>query len=696
MTCSLMTAFFLLCCTTLSCAAPETESKDSEPDTTAEADAENLPEYPRPAKLPLSPNLLDIPDGEWLNTSGPISMEDLRGKIVIFDFWTYCCINCIHVLPDLEYLEEKYPNELVVIGVHSAKFDNEKISDNIREAIMRYEIKHPVLNDREMSIWRKIGVRAWPTLVLIDAEGNACLLASGEGNRELMDKFVGELIEYHDARDQLDRTPIDFDLEREKQPVTPLKYPGKLLVDEQNDRLFISDSNHNRIVISSLDGKLIDVIGSGGLGTKDGGYAEATFDHAQGMALHEDILYIADTENHLIRAVDLKQKQVKTLIGTGEQARSRQPSGEISTFAINSPWALEVHNGTLFIAMAGPHQIWQHEIGSDTVSVYAGSGREDIVDGSLSESALAQPSSLKLHNGFLYVADSEGSSIREVPTDPGGKVRTILGTHDLEFGQSLFAFGDKDGKGTEARLQHPLGLAFAGDTLYVADSYNHKIKQVEFEKDKSGNNVGVATTILGSGDTGTSLDPLELSEPAGLAVIGNNLLIADTNNHRIVKYDLTTKAASEFVVAGLTSPKLPKSGDSDEIADSDIQTLKAVTIQVGTEAEILVQIAMPEGYKLNKLYPANIQLESSNTQLFQADQLGKRLKPEFASDTELRLALPVAAEAGKGDLTLKIRFGYCRDGKGGLCKVSSMVLKLPVTTEAGSDQRSISIPVSVE
>ncbi|MAT14265.1 MAG: hypothetical protein CMJ46_03245 [Planctomyces sp.] len=706
--CTLLSVLILCCCTALSCAAPESDAADGEAaakpekqaETTTEKEAGDdaeaqLPEYPRPVKVPLSPNLLDVPGAEWLNTSGPISMKDLRGKIVIFDFWTYCCINCIHVLPDLEYLEEKYPNELVVIGVHSAKFDNEKIADNIREAIIRYEIKHPVLNDKEMTIWRKLGVRAWPTLVLIDAEGNGCLLASGEGNREIMDEYVGKLIEYHDARDQLDRTPIDFELERESEPPTPLKYPGKLLVDEANNRLFISDSNHNRIVISSLDGKLIDIIGSGDLGAKDGGFDEATFDHPQGMELDGENLYVADTENHLIRKVDLAAGKVTTLIGTGEQSAFRSNGGNIDSTAINSPWALAIREGVLYIAMAGPHQIWQHELGSKTVSVYAGSGREDITDGSLEASALAQPSSLILHNGSLYVADSEGSSIREISPEGGGEVRTILGTHDLEYGQSLFAFGDKDGRGDEARLQHPLGLAFKGETLFVADSYNHKVKVVKLEKDDSGKTIGVATTLIGDGDAGTSLDPLELSEPAGLAVTGNLLLIADTNNHRIVKYDLEKKTASEFVVEDLGPPELPKSEGPGAIAVDEATMLDPVTVKAGAEAQLVFSVDLPEDYKLNKLYPASVRLKSSNTKMFNADQLGERLKPEFTSDSELSLTIPLAAEAGKADLIAEVRFGYCREGKGGLCKIGSSVVNIPITT-GESDQTSISIPVTVE
>ena len=235
-----------------------------------EADAADEPvprtnPYPKRFKAPE----LDGGTG-WLNTGGEITLKDLRGKFVILDFWTFCCINCMHVLPDLAFLEKKYDRQLVVIGVHSAKFENEKDSENIRRAIMRYEISHPVINDSEMTVWRKFGVHSWPTLVLIDPEGFYFGSVSGEGNREFLDTVIHKVVAYHRAKGTLDETPVRFDLEREKARPTPLKFPGKVLADEIGRRLFISDSNHNRIVIASLDGKLLDVVGTGAIGKTDG------------------------------------------------------------------------------------------------------------------------------------------------------------------------------------------------------------------------------------------------------------------------------------------------------------------------------------------------------------------------------------------------------------------------------------------
>ncbi len=313
---------------------------------------------PFPHRVKVPDDLFDGGHG-WLNVSGPIELKDLRGKIVIIDFWTYCCINCMHILPDLKYLEHKYPRELVVIGVHSAKFANEKESENIRRAIVRYEIEHPVLNDSDLTVWSRGGVNVWPTLALIDPEGKLVKAVTGEGHRAALDADIAKLVAYHEGNGTLDRAPLALGLERHKLPATPLKFPGKVLADESGGRLFIADSNHNRIVISSLDGKLLNVAGSGAVGEKNGPFASATFQHPQGMALAGDKLYVADTENHLIRVLDLKHKKVTTLAGTGKQSPGKGTEGALRETALNSPWDLLIVGRTLYVAMAGAHQIWR-------------------------------------------------------------------------------------------------------------------------------------------------------------------------------------------------------------------------------------------------------------------------------------------------------------------------------------------------
>jgi thiol-disulfide isomerase/thioredoxin len=502
----------------------------------------------------------------WLNTA-PLSKQDLKGKFVLFDFWTYCCINCIHILPELKKLERKYPNNLVVIGVHSAKFETEKDTDNIREAILRYEIEHPVINDSDHSMWNTFGVNSWPTIILVDPEGNAVASRSGEFKAPDVQMVIDRALPYYREKKLLDEKPLQLQLEADKEPPTPLRFPGKILADEKGNRLFISDSNHNRIVISTLDGKWLDTIGSGRIGRDDGGYQTATFDHPQGCALAGETLYVADTENHMIRKVDLKAKTVTTVAGTGEQASNPWPGwmpgqpagrqrfvGPPRTTELNSPWALCVHEKDLFIAMAGSHQIWKMPLNESEIGPYAGNAREDIVDGPLlprepfagGSSVFAQPSGLSSDGTWLYVADSEGSSIRKVPLRRGLEVGTVVGSNDQPAGRRLFDFGDVDGPRTVAKLQHCLEVVHVDGKLYVADTYNHKIKVVT--------KIGDTKTLAGKDDPGTSDDPAEFHEPAGLSYAGGKLYVADTNNHLIRTIELATGKVATLTIAGLEAP----------------------------------------------------------------------------------------------------------------------------------------------
>ncbi|HMJ24433.1 MAG TPA: thioredoxin-like domain-containing protein, partial [Pyrinomonadaceae bacterium] len=298
----------------------------------------------------------------WLNTDKPLSLAGLKGKVVLLDFWTYGCINCIHIIPDLKKLEKKYPNELVVIGVHSAKFENEKDTENIRRIVLRYEIEHPIVNDADFTIWRSYAVNAWPTRYLIDPAGYIIGKLSGEGGYEALDKAIADSISEFRKRGELNEAPLRMVLERAKIGDLPLAFPGKIIAEQKTDRLFIADSDHNRIVVTKLDGTLLDVIGSGAHGSQDGSFEQATFFRPQGLALDGNTLYVADTENHLIRQVDLKTKMVTTIAGTGQQSRLMDQFGMAPATALNSPWDLQLVGRTLYIAMAGPHQIWQLDL----------------------------------------------------------------------------------------------------------------------------------------------------------------------------------------------------------------------------------------------------------------------------------------------------------------------------------------------
>ncbi len=508
---------------------------------------------------------------EWFNTSKPLKLAQLRGKFVLLDFWTYCCINCIHVLPELKKLERAYPNELVVIGVHSAKFEGEKISQNIREAVMRYEIEHPVVNDREMQIWNLYGIRSWPSMVLIDPEGKAVWIGSGEQKFEDLRDLLQKGLVYYRTQGLVDDSPISFELEAAKAAETSLRFPGKVLGDKAGNRLFIADSNHNRIVVTDLEGKLLEVIGSGKIGREDGPLETCSFHHPQGMTLLGSQLIVADTENHLLRKVDLLKRQVTTLAGTGKQGTgwpglgkmARNAPGSLALMGrrfvgpplatpLSSPWALWAGENDLYIAMAGPHQIWKMPLDESEIGPYAGNGREDIMDGPLlpgtpyarGYASFAQPSGLASDGTLLFVADSEGSAIRAVPLDAGGNVKTLVGPT-----KTLFDFGDTDGIGLNVRLQHPLGVAYHEGKIYVADTYNNKIKVIDIAAQS-------CQTFAGTGEAGNhdSAKGLQatFNEPAGLTVAGDKLYVADTNSHAIRVIGLSeSHAVSTLVIEAL-------------------------------------------------------------------------------------------------------------------------------------------------
>ncbi|MGL6097793.1 MAG: thioredoxin-like domain-containing protein [Fimbriiglobus sp.] len=510
---------------------------------------------PRVAAMPLAPDAGDAPakaadapaapelDGgiAWLNTAGPIKMKDLKGKIVLLDFWTLCCINCIHVMPDLAKLEKKYPDQLVVIGVHSAKFENEKDTKSIRKAVLRYELAHPVVNDADHKIWDRFGVQSWPTMVMIDPEGKVLGAISGEGNFETLDRVIGKLVETHRAKKTLDETPLRFDLVRFRETAdTPLFFPGKILADAPGNRLFIADSTHHRVVVTDLTGKKLAIAGSGSPGKKDGAFADAQFDDPQGMALDGDTLYVADRKNHTIRALDLKANTVTTIAGTGEQDggfenRLRETPSPARTTGLNSPWDVLLVGKTLYIAMAGHHQIWAMDLAAKTVVPVAGDGRENIKDGPPYAARFAQPSGLATDGKNLFVADSEVSAIRRMPLDGKGRVDTLVG-------KGLFEFGDIDGPGDTARLQHALGVAFHDGKLYVADTYNSKLKVIDPATRQ-------VSTFLG----GDPKAPL-FDEPAGLSISGGKIYVADTNSNRIRVVDLASKTVSTLALQGVEPP----------------------------------------------------------------------------------------------------------------------------------------------
>lgn len=481
--------------------------------------------YTRVTKAPEFP-----PNFDWINSNEPLSLEKLRGHVVVLDFWTYCCINCMHTLPVLAQLERRYEEKPVVfIGVHSAKFFNEQDRNNIEQAVRRYEILHPVLVDKQMAVWQKYEVSGWPTIVIIDPSGTIVYKQSGEGQKEIIQDTIDVLLENHGKRGGLAKIPIKI-THRIYQDKTTLSYPGKLSIS--NDKIAISDSNHNRIIITDMTGKIEKIIGSGKIGFADGNFEDATFFRPQGLVFYDNTIFVADTENHAIRKIDLVAGKVITVAGTGKQGPWMSMGGKGKETALSSPWDVSAKDNFIFIAMAGNHQIWTYDIMTDMTYPFAGNGYENIIDGDRMRAQLAQPSGLSISDNILYFADSETSSVRAIDLK-SGHVRTIVG-------HGLFSFGHKDGRADDALFQHPLGLCATQNQVFVADTYNSALRSIDLKNE-------TVTTIIGKqGASGIcrlddpSCDSLGLYEPSDVKWYKDMLYISDTNNHLIRVYDLKT------------------------------------------------------------------------------------------------------------------------------------------------------------
>jgi hypothetical protein len=432
------------------------------------------------------------------------------------------------VIPQLRALEREFPDVVAVIGVHSPKFPAEKVPANVRAAVQRLDVDHPVVSDVDSEIWQAYGVRAWPTLMFIDPAGRVFGVHEGEFPRDAVRDMIKEALAAYTAEGELDHGPLPHT------PLPPggaeLRFPGKILVDSASNRLFIADSGHHRIIVADTNGAVSIIVGDGNAGFRDGGAADARFNHPQGMALAADRarLHVADTANHSIREIDLQSGAVKTVAGTGEQGRPGS-GGPARATPFSSPWDIVWHGNRLWIAMAGLHQLWTLDLTSGTVALAAGTGVESIHDGALAEATFSQPSGITSAGEALFVADSESSAIRRV-APMADRVQRLVG-------RGLFTFGDRDGQGDAVRLQHPLGVSAVVEqdapVVYLADTYNDKIKRLDPRTRR------VATLFEDAPFDGSTGSPSGSSfwEPGGLIVAGQICYVADTNNHAIRRAD---------------------------------------------------------------------------------------------------------------------------------------------------------------
>jgi sugar lactone lactonase YvrE len=444
----------------------------------------------------------------WLNTGGKeLGLADVRGKIVLLDFWTFCCINCLHVLDELRPLEEKYGDVLVVIGVHSPKFEHERDPVALAAAVERYGVHHPVLDDADMVMWQQYAAKAWPTLSVVDPEGYVVASMAGEGHAEGLSRLIDELIATHDAKGTLHRGDGPYVAPAEDK--TLLRFPGKA-IELPGGNLLVSDSARHSVAELTPDGEtLVRRFGSGERGRADGSPETAEFSEPQGLCLLPDgrTVVVADTVNHLLRGIDLESGAVTTLAGTGKPWRSAEDDG----VALSSPWDLAWFGDRVIIAMAGIHQLWWFDPSTHQTGVYAGTTVESLRDGAIPDVWMAQPSGLATseQGDRLWIADSETSALRWIED---GELHTAVG-------QGLFDFGHVDGDAKQALLQHPLGVAALADgSVLIADTYNGAVRRFDPQ-----------TAQVSTVDSG-------LAEPSDVLVTREgDVFVVESGAHRLVK-----------------------------------------------------------------------------------------------------------------------------------------------------------------
>ncbi|WP_329056677.1 thioredoxin-like domain-containing protein [Amycolatopsis sp. NBC_01488] len=590
----------------------------------------------------------------WLNTGGrPLTLAELRGRVVLLDFWTSGCINCLHVLDELRPLEAEFADVLVTIGVHSPKFLHEGERASIEAAVRRYGVHHPVVNDPKMELWSQYAVRAWPTLAVVDPEGYVVHVAAGEGHEEALRRVIADLVTKHEAKGTLRRGGSPYVPVEEQ--VSELRFPSKAVATAEG-RILVADTGHHSVVEFASDGEtVIRRFGSGERGGQDGPFDVATFAEPSGIALlpydvAERAGYhavVADTAGHRLRGLDLITGEVTTVAGTGAQWRTGPDSGKGIEVDLTSPWDVAWYGpaGGVVVAMAGNHTLSVFDPVSGTIRRFAGTTVEGLRDGDVGEAFFAQTSGLAADGDKLWLADAETSALRWI--EPDGESFTV----HTAIGVDLFSFGHTDGPADEALLQHPLGLAvLPGDKVAIADTYNGAVRRFDvFTRE--------VTTIA----TG-------LLEPQGLLLHDGELLVVESAGNRIGPLP----AAEPTLVAG----------DAHAVR-------RPPTVLAPGEIDFSVVFTAPPGEKLDDRFGPSTRLEiSASPPSLLADGVG--------TGTDLSRKIVLAPGVTEGVLQVVAQAASCDDGgEHPACRITRQDWGVPVRIEAAG-ARELSLVMAGE
>ena len=561
--------------------------------------------------------------GGWINTGG--CAPDLSGKIVLLDFWTFCCANCLHVLDELRELEAEFADVLVTVGVHSPKFAHEADHDALIAACERYGVHHPVLDDPDLATWKAFAVRAWPTLTVIDPAGYVAAQMSGEGHVHGLRALLHELVAEFDAKGALRRGDSPY-VAPEPEP-TELRFPGKLIALPGGGYL-VSDTSHHSIVELAADAEtVVRRFGSGERGFLDGGADKAEFNEPQGLLLlDEGTVLVADTVNHALRELDLASGDVRTAADTRERAQA-------------SPWDLAWDGERVVVAMAGIHQLWSYHPANGTLEPWAGTTNEGLVDGPVAQAWFSQPSGLaRDERGRIWIADSESSALRYIDRADGeAVVNTVVG-------QGLFDFGLRDGAAEQALLQHPLGVTALPDgSIAVSDTYNGAVRRYT-------PTTGQVTTLI----TG-------LKEPSdALVTAEGDLLVVESAAHRLTRVRLPEEALSVEATA--------------------YRTQRPATEVAPGELELEVVFEPPPGEKMDDRYGPSTYVKISSTP-------AQLLLDGPVAGVETAHTLRLNPEITEGVLHVAAKAASCDDGEFPACHLHQQDWGIPLRIVAGAPGR---------
>jgi thiol-disulfide isomerase/thioredoxin len=585
----------------------------------------------------------------WLGTTtDQLGIESFRGRFLLLDFWTLCCVNCHHVLAELRELETTYADVLTVVGVHSPKFEHEKLADTVVQAIHRHDIHHPVLNDPDMTTWQAYGVRAWPTLVLVDPEGHIVATYSGEGHGHAIDALLQDLIPQHEQKGTLERGPGVY--KPVESPAGVFRQPGKLETIPAHYReflagadLLVSDSGAHRLaaIHHTSPDTVLWAAGVGTRGANDGGVDDAQFcepygvawvspEDAVGLGYH---LVVADTANHLLRGINLATGLVTTIAGTGRQWMQLEPTtGAALDVSLSTPWDVIVDGTTAIMAMAGDHRLWRCDLAAGEVSIFAGTSNEGLVDGRVADAWFAQPSGLSGSVEDFWVVDAETSALRRIAN---GVVATVAG-------QGLYEFGHVDGSGDQALLQHPLGSVILPDgSVAIADSYNGAIRRY--------NPLTNQVTTLHRG----------LREPSDIAIVGDG----DETKLAVVE-----SSANRVVILGLPA---------DSVHQGEALRLVRAPIEVAPgRVRVNVIFEPPPGQKRDDRYGPSTQLVVSSTPR-------NLLSDGTGNSVDLDRSVTIADGVDSGVLHVQAKGASCEDGEFAACHIHQQDWGIPIVVTPG-------------